>query len=96
MSLHSQRSRTAELICAALSRKRPQADTDRENDEAWPKKNIVGRQELEVRIDRDHISFEVSSDLSPTCPRMFMGAVACWQLSFEASGVQITRGPGPP
>lgn len=35
--------------------------TYRENDEQWPKRNIVGRQELEVRIDRDHISFEVSS-----------------------------------
>ena len=36
------------------------ADGCRENDDQWPKKNIVGRQELEVRIDRDHISFEVS------------------------------------
>ena len=26
---------------------------------SWPKKNIVGRQELEVRIDKEHISFEV-------------------------------------
>lgn len=33
----------------------------REDDVAWPKKNIVGRQELEVRIDKEHISFEVSS-----------------------------------
>lgn len=32
----------------------------REDDVAWPKKNIVGRQELEVRIDKEHISFEVS------------------------------------
>jgi len=33
--------------------------THREDDVAWPKKNIVGRQELEVRIDKEHISFEV-------------------------------------
>lgn len=32
----------------------------REDDVSWPKKNIVGRQELEVRIDKEHISFEVS------------------------------------
>jgi protein mago nashi len=32
----------------------------REDDSAWPKKNIVGKQELEVRIDNEHISFEVS------------------------------------
>jgi protein mago nashi len=34
--------------------------TIREDDVSWPKKNIVGRQELEVRIDKEHISFEVS------------------------------------
>jgi hypothetical protein len=31
----------------------------REDDVSWPKKNIVGRQELEVRIEKEHISFEV-------------------------------------
>jgi hypothetical protein len=35
------------------------ADIRREDDVSWPKKNIVGRQELEVRIDKEHISFEV-------------------------------------
>lgn len=34
--------------------------TSREDDVSWPKKNIVGRQELEVRVDKEHISFEVS------------------------------------
>ena len=33
--------------------------TFREDDATWPKKNIVGRQELEVRVDKEHISFEV-------------------------------------
>jgi protein mago nashi len=36
------------------------ANDTREDDASWPKKNIVGRQELEVRVDKDHISFEVS------------------------------------
>jgi protein mago nashi len=31
----------------------------REDDTKWPKKNIVGKQELEIRINSDHISFEV-------------------------------------
>ena len=31
----------------------------REDDTNWPKKNIVGKQELEIRIGNDHISFEV-------------------------------------
>lgn len=31
-----------------------------EDDEKWPKKNVVGRQELEVRIGNEHISFETA------------------------------------
>lgn len=33
----------------------------REDDANWPKKNIVGKQELEIRVGNDHISFEVSN-----------------------------------
>jgi Mago nashi protein len=33
---------------------------DREDDANWPKKNIVGKQELEIRIGNDHISFETA------------------------------------
>lgn len=32
----------------------------REDDSKWPKKDIVGKQELEIRVGNDHISFEVS------------------------------------
>jgi hypothetical protein len=32
----------------------------REDDANWPKKNIVGKQELEIRIGNDHIAFEVT------------------------------------
>lgn len=32
-----------------------------EDDANWPKKNSTGRQELEVRIGKEHISFEVRS-----------------------------------
>lgn len=32
----------------------------REDDAKWPKKNVVGRQELEVRIGNEHISFETA------------------------------------
>ena len=31
----------------------------REDDTKWPQKNKDGRQELEIRIGNDHISFEV-------------------------------------
>ncbi|CAG8488598.1 3005_t:CDS:2 [Ambispora gerdemannii] len=29
-----------------------------EDDARWPKKNVVGRQELEIRLGNEHISFE--------------------------------------
>jgi hypothetical protein len=31
----------------------------REDDAKWPTKNKDGRQELEIRVGNDHISFEV-------------------------------------
>lgn len=31
----------------------------REDDTQWPRKNIVGKQELEIRLGNEHISFEV-------------------------------------
>ncbi|WFC98985.1 Protein argonaute-1 [Malassezia yamatoensis] len=34
--------------------------TERESDAKWPRKNIVGRQELEIRLGKEHISFETS------------------------------------
>lgn len=35
--------------------------TSREDDTKWPEKNKDGRQELEIRLGNEHISFEVSS-----------------------------------
>lgn len=32
----------------------------KEDDAKWPQKNKDGRQELEIRLGNDHISFEVS------------------------------------
>ena len=34
----------------------------REDDTKWPQKNKDGRQELEIRLGSEHISFEVSFD----------------------------------
>ncbi|UZJ53316.1 hypothetical protein CBS101457_002636 [Exobasidium rhododendri] len=32
----------------------------KEDDAKWPKKNVVGRQELEIRMGDEHISFETA------------------------------------
>ena len=35
-------------------------DTCREDDTTWPKRNANGRQELEIRLGKEHISFETA------------------------------------
>ena len=45
----------------------------REDDAKWPKKNVVGRQELEIRLGNEHISFEVRTGLR----------LVSWPLLFE-------------
>jgi protein mago nashi len=62
------------------------ADSTREDDVAWPKKNIVGRQELEVRIDKEHISFEVS-----LISRSFWGSEADNQTAKIGSLVDVNE-----
>ena len=36
----------------------------RESDAKWPEKNRDGKQELEIRLGNDHISFEVLFSMS--------------------------------
>ncbi|OCF42315.1 protein mago nashi [Kwoniella heveanensis CBS 569] len=54
-------------------------DDDREDDVSWPKKNIVGKQELEVRIDKEHISFETAK----------IGSLADVNESSDAEGLRV-------
>lgn len=39
------------------------SEITKEDDSKWPQKNKDGRQELEIRLGNDHISFEASNDL---------------------------------
>jgi hypothetical protein len=43
--------------------KRIIADSEvmKEDDHKWPKKNVVGKQELEIRFGNEHVSFEVKT-----------------------------------
>jgi protein mago nashi len=43
----------------------------KEDDEKWPQKNKDGRQELEIRLGNEHISFEVSHITSPRLSMRF-------------------------
>ncbi|CAE6477525.1 unnamed protein product [Rhizoctonia solani] len=47
------------LLVKELKRMVEASEIIKEDDANWPKKSIVGKQELEIKIGNDHISFEV-------------------------------------
>ncbi|KAI0933326.1 hypothetical protein AcV7_004829 [Taiwanofungus camphoratus] len=47
------------LVVKELKRIVESSEITKEDDTNWPKKNIVGKQELEIRVGNDHIAFEV-------------------------------------
>lgn len=60
----------------------------REDDSKWPQKNKDGRQQLEIRLGNDHISFEVrnafvkyfpNADCISDCEDWFVGR--CYRVS---------------
>lgn len=53
MALYNARDRSSDIL-------------DREDDTKWPQKNKDGRQELEIRLGNEHISFEVDQPLYMT------------------------------
>lgn len=52
------------LSLALGDRTELRAVLNREDDANWPKKNIVGKQELEIRVGNDHIAFEVRLNIT--------------------------------
>jgi hypothetical protein len=56
---------TREIVCVSsavieeIKRIVKQSEIIKEDDSKWPQKNKDGRQELEIRLGGDHISFEV-------------------------------------
>lgn len=51
----------------------------REDDKRWPEPDDIGRQELEIRLDSEHVSF--------TCAKL--GALSDCHVSQDPVGVQI-------
>ncbi|KAJ9116025.1 hypothetical protein QFC24_006866 [Naganishia onofrii] len=48
------------LLIEELKRIVKESEITKEDDSQWPRKNIVGKQELEIRIGNEHISFETA------------------------------------
>lgn len=51
----------------------------KEDDARWPKKNVVGRQELEIRLGKEHISFETAK----------LGSLVDVQDSEDPEGLRV-------
>ena len=49
------------VLVAEIRRIIKDSEIMKEDDTKWPTKNKDGRQELEIRLGNDHISFEVRS-----------------------------------
>jgi protein mago nashi len=66
----------------------------KEDDEKWPQKNKDGRQELEIRLGNEHISFEVSHITSPKLLCAFAHSVRI-QTAKIGSLVDVTESADP-
>ncbi|WVF69997.1 hypothetical protein IAT40_004783 [Kwoniella sp. CBS 6097] len=67
------------VVVEELKRIVRESEITKEDDVSWPKKNIVGKQELEVRIDKEHISFETAK----------IGSLADVNESSDAEGLRV-------
>ncbi|WVQ76831.1 hypothetical protein IAR50_006505 [Cryptococcus sp. DSM 104548] len=56
-----------------------ESEITKEDDEAWPKKNVSGKQELEIRLDKEHISFETAK----------IGSLSDVEHSEDADGLRV-------
>lgn len=65
----------------------------REDDTKWPQKNKDGRQELEIRLGGEHISFEVGLILRPIL--MSMLTSCCTQTAKIGSLVDVNESEDP-
>ena len=68
---------------------------NREDDNTWPQKSVIGKQELEVRLGKSHISFEtakigslvdVQSSEDPEGMRVFYYLVQDLRVSSPSGG----------
>ncbi|TIB71066.1 hypothetical protein E3Q19_02526, partial [Wallemia mellicola] len=49
-----------DLLALEIKKLIKESEIIKENDVNWPKRDINGRQELEIRLEDEHISFETS------------------------------------
>lgn len=68
-----------QLVVEQLRELIEESEIIREDDEKWPQKNVGGKQELEIRIGNQHISFETAK----------IGALVDVQDSEDPEGLRV-------
>ncbi|KAE8209174.1 hypothetical protein CF319_g4838 [Tilletia indica] len=67
------------MMVSELKRIVSESEIMKEDDAKWPKKNIVGRQELEIKVGKEHISFETAK----------IGSLVDVQESEDPEGLRV-------
>ena len=76
-------------MIAEIKRIIKESEIMKEDDAKWPQKNRDGRQELEIRLGNEHISFEVSlrtglgRQMMLTGQRRLLRLVLWWMLQNQ-------------
>jgi hypothetical protein len=60
-----------------------ETNRDREIDTKWPKRNKDGRQELEIRLGNEHISFDVCQPQSAPHELICVYFLGCFMVNVD-------------
>merc|ERR1711964_450965 len=81
------------MAVAEFKRIVEQSEITKEDDGNWPQKSVVGKQELEVRLGKTHISFETAKigSLVDVQNSGTLKGFACFTTSSRTSGCSCSR-----
>ncbi|KAG2232204.1 hypothetical protein INT48_003894 [Thamnidium elegans] len=66
-SLIKKEMHVSSAVIEELKRIIEDSEVMKEDDSQWPTKNVVGSQEIEIRLGNEHISFEANFQVKFTC-----------------------------
>src|SRR3954468_23203270 len=83
------------LMISEIKRIIKDSEIMKEDDEKWPQKNKDGRQELEIRLGNEHISFEVTHHPPSEVFNARVADLAYIQTAKIGSLVDVTESADP-
>ncbi|KAH9845457.1 Protein mago nashi [Teratosphaeria destructans] len=77
------------LMVQEIKRIIKESEIMKEDDTKWPQKNKDGRQELEIRLGSEHISFEACSNISSRPQTAKIGSLVDVNESEDPEGLRV-------